>query len=738
MKDRPPSQDASRPIEERVADLRERMTTREKVGQLVGTYVGTMWTHKDPADVADEIREYGVGSAVPFGVSAADTADPVEAAELANELQAVAIEETRLGIPLLIPVDATHGHAYVVESTVLPHGLGMGATRRPDLARAGASVTATECRATGASIAYSPTADVGDDQRWGRAFETFGETPALAGAFARAKVEGLQGERQQGDALDDGVAACVKHFPAYGQPAGGEDAAPVDVSETTLRERFLPPFEAVVDADPAVMMPCYNAVGVDPAHASEWMLEDLLRGELDFDGAIASDWGAIRMLAEDHNVARDHREATYLARRAGVDMASVGGTTHAESLLDLLVAGELSERRLDHQVERVLALKFDLGLFEDPYVDVERVRERLFTDEHRATALDAARDSMTLLDDDGLLPLDASDDVLVTGPNADSLVGQCGGWTWPDEDGLAGTTVREGLDAALDGDLVYEPGADYTEEHDLDAVEAAAEEADAAVAVVGEGWYIHEFGGDGMGDGEGWPRRDDLSLPAAQRRLLDTLYETDTPTAVVLVSGRPLALTGAAENADAVLMAYYPGSTGGTAIAETLLGEVNPGGALPVSIPRSASRIPECIEDRPHPTPIGDDAHLDSYDPLYPFGHGLSYTDFEVGPPDAPAMVRPGERVTVEVPVANVGDRAGERVVDVFVRDRVSSVVTRRREHVGFDRVAVDPGETEQATVAFEASALAVQDGRERRIEPGELEVIVGEKRTTIELESDY
>ncbi|AWB28696.1 glycosyl hydrolase [Halococcoides cellulosivorans] len=719
------------------------MTTREKVGQLVGTYVGTMWTHKGPDDVADEIREYGVGSAVPFGVSAADTADPLAAAELANELQEVAIEETRLGIPLVIPVDATHGHAYVLESTVLPHGLGMGATRRPALARAGASVTASECRATGASVAYSPTADIAADQRWGRAFETFGETATLAGAFARAKVEGLQGGRVDEDdshqeGLTKGVAACVKHFPAYGQPVGGEDAAPVDVSETTLRERFLPPFEDVMAAAPAVMMPCYNAVGVEPAHSSTWMLEDLLRGELGFDGAVFSDWGAIRMLDEDHHVARDHREATYLARQAGVDSASVDGPTHAESLLDLLEAGELSEQRLDRQVERILALKFELGLFEDPYVEADRVRDQLFTDEHRATALEAARDSMTLLDNDGVLPLDASDDVLVTGPNADSLVGQCGGWTWPDEDGLAGTTVREGLDDALDGDLVYEPGADYTAERDLEAVETAARDADAAVAVVGEGWYIHEFGGDGSGDAEAWPRRDDLSLPPAQRRLLDTLFETPTPTAVVLVSGRPLAVTEAAERADAVLMAYYPGSTGGTAVAETLLGDVNPGGALPVSVPRSASRVPERIEDRPHPTPIGSEHHLDSYDPLYPFGHGESYTDFEVGAPEAPATVRPGERVTVEVPVENVGDRAGERVVDVFVRDRVSSVVTPRHEHVGFDRVAVDPGETETATVEFAASELSVQDGRERRIEPGAFEVIVGEESATIELESDY
>ncbi|MFB6163172.1 MAG: beta-glucosidase [Halococcoides sp.] len=733
-----PEPDSSRPISERVADLRDQMMVREKVGQLAGTYVGTMWTHKGPEDVAREIREYDLGSAVPFGVSAADTTDPVAAAELANRLQQVAIEETRLGIPLLIPVDAVHGHAYVAGTTVLPHGLGMGATRRPDLARSGADVTASECRATGASIAYSPTADIAADQRWGRAFETFGETPALAGAFARAKVEGLQsaGPREESD-LAGGVAACVKHFPAYGQPTGGEDAAPVDVSETTLRRRFLPPFEDVIEADPAVMMPCYNAVGADPAHASEGLLGDLLRGELGFSGAVFSDWTAIRMLEEDHHVARDHREATSLARRAGVDVASVDGPDHVEALVDLIEAGELSEERIDRQVERVLELKFELGLFDDPYVDVDRVREQLFTDEHRATALEAARKSMTLLDNDGLLPLSANDDVLVTGPNADSLVGQCGGWSWPEESALAGTTVREGLNDAFDGAVGYEPGADHTDERDLDAVADAAADADAAVAVVGEGWYIHEFGGDGQ-DAEDWPRRDSISLPPAQRRLLETLYESDTPVAVVLVSGRPLALTGAAEHAEAVLMAYYPGSAGGTAIAETLVGDVNPGGALPVSIPRSASRAPERIEDCPHPTPIGAEHHLDSYDPLYAFGHGLSYTEFDVGAPDAPATVRPGDRVTVTVPVTNVGDRAGERAVDVFVRDRVSSVVTPRREHVGFDRVAVDPGETATATVEFPAAELAVQDGRERRIEPGEFEVIVGEESATIELESDY
>ena len=730
--DTPPYRDATAPTDQRVADLLDRMTLEEKAGQLVGTWEGQLTSEKTVEDIEREVREDGVGNVSPFGIGCSTIEDPEDAAAAANRLQEVAVEETRLGIPLSIPVDAIHGHAYVAGTTVFPHGLGMAATRNPALVERGARVTAREARATGATVTYGPTCDVARDPRWGRTFETFGESHTLCGELAAAAIAGYQHE--------DTLAATAKHFPAYSQPTRGEDTAPVDISPSTLRRVFLPPFEQAIEAGVETVMPCYNAVDGEPVHGSERFLREMLREELGFDGVVASDWVGVRHLYEDHHTARSMTDATRQTREATLDIASVDGPEHAQRVVDLVREGELSAELVDESVRRILSMKIRLGLFEEPYVDTERVTEQLRTNEHREAALTAAKQSLTLLDNDGTLPLDSESDVLVTGPNADSLRRQVGGWSVTDAD-PAGTTIRQEIEAHCEGEVAYEPGADIAEPRDIDAAAEAAADADAAVVVCGEGWYIHEFGGhpELTSDPDIFPARPELGLPEPQRDLLRAVQATGTPTILVLVSGRPLSTPWADEHCAATLMAYYPGSEGGQAVAETLFGEHTPSGTLPISVPRSTGHLPTHFDHRPHPHPVGEATHTPSYDPLYAFGHGLSYTNFVYGEVSLSAeSIGPAGTLSVSVPVENTGEYDGSHAVDVFVRDEVSSRVTPVREHVGTARVAVDVGETETATVDIDGEQLAVVTGDGREVEPGAFTVLVGEDASALDIEREF
>ncbi len=734
---------ADAPVPERVDALLGEMTVAEKVGQLVGTYVGDLNGEQGVEDAADAVRDHHVGTVTPFFLGG-PLDGPAASAEAVNRLQRAAVEDTRLGVPLLVPADAVHGHAYVDGGTVFPHNLGMAAARDPALVRRVARVTAREMRATGSVQNYNPTADVLRDPRWGRAYETYGESPRLCAALVRAEVEGYRhgGDGDRGER----VLSTPKHFPAYGGPERGEDTAPVDVSASTFHRVFRPPFEAAFDAGAESVMPCYNAIDGEPAHASPRYLTTLLREKLGFDGVAVSDWNGVRMLHEDHRVTADAEGSVRAAFRAGLDVTSVGGPASAEHLRALVEAGELSEARVDASVRRVLRAKFDLGLFSDPYVDPTAADGVLSDKDHRAAAREAARRTMTLLGNDPVdgspvLPFDPdTDEVFVCGPNADSVTNQVGGWSVPESEG---TTVLEGVEAVTgdDTEVTYEPGAGITDPGDVDAAREAAADADAAVVVLGENWYIHEFGpADITGDVGEFPTRTDIGLPDAQRDLLRAVIDAGTPTALVLVTGRLLAVPWAAEHAPAVLMAYYPGSEGGLAVAETLFGENDPSGTLPASIPRSAGHLPTRFDHLPNPTPIGADEHPSSYDPLYPFGHGLTYTDFEYGDVElSTTATGPGGVLEASVEVANVGGRPGVETVHAYVRDEVSSRVTPVRELAGFDRVDLDPGERGTARVEIPVEAFGVMspDGK-RTVEPGEFTVLMGEGEATFAVESSY
>ena len=717
-------------IERRVEELLEKMTLHEKAGQCCGTYVGKVGAVRQSLeDVLEEVEEYQLGFATPFGIAGSPHTDPREVAEVANRLQRHAIEESRLGIPLIVPVDATHGHAYVGGATVFPHNLGLAATWEPELARRVGRATAREVRATGAHQNYGPTFDVVRDPRWGRTFETFGESPRLVGEMAAAKVRGVHDE-------DPGVLTTAKHFPAYGDPERGEDAAPVDVSPRTLRRVFLPPFERAVEAGVDVVMPCYNAVNGVPAHGSERYLSGLLRGELGFEGFVSSDWGGVDQLHEDHQVT-DSREASIrLATRAGLDVASIGGARHARAIHEAVESGAVSRERLDKSVRRILTAKIRLGLFEDPYVDPDEAVATLGREDHRHLAYEVARKSVTLLENDGLLPLSGGEDLLVAGPNADAPLAQVGGWSVEDPDQVAGMTIREALETGPgSGTVTYEPGVG-TDEADVDAAVAAAEDADAAVVALGEGWYIHEFATNSPKSEPGaFPSRLDLSLPAEQQTLLERIHATGTPTILAVVSGRPLAVSWAAANVDAVLWSYYPGTEGGRALADVLFGAGEPGGRLPISVPRSTGHLPTLHDHLPHPHPAGAGQHPPAYDPLFAFGHGLSYTEFEyrnlrVSPEEVPI----DGTVEATVAVENVGERAGEEVVQFYLHARTDPQVRPVRELCGFERVRLEPGEERSVSVRLGTEEMgAVLENGQRVVSPGRFEVSCADRTIPFE-----
>ncbi|GAB3686612.1 glycoside hydrolase family 3 N-terminal domain-containing protein [Salinarchaeum chitinilyticum] len=739
-----PYADPGLETEARVEDLLDRMTLQEKVGQLVGMFVGSFidshrgstetWTLDD---IESAIEEYYIGSVTPFGTGVTEYNNVAVAGRIANRLQRKAVTETRLGIPLLVPVDAIHGHANMEGSTVFPQNLGMAATWDPELVEHAARITATEMAATGANQNYSPTADVAREPRWGRVYETYGESTSMVGEFVAAEVRGLQGS----DLSDStSVAATVKHFPASSAPVRGEDTSPVDISKATLRRVYLPPFERAIDEDVAGVMPMYNAIGNEPAHASEYYLTDMLRDELGFEGVSCSDWLGIWMLAERHRVATSHTDAVAQVTTAGLDIASIGGPEHATALLNLVEAGRIPESHIDETVRRILSLKFDLGLFEDPYVPSNASDETVGTRAHRQVALEAARKSLTLLQNqDDVLPLTDIDELFVTGPNADSLDALLGGWTVLGFDESEGETVRSGLENAVapSASVGYEPGIEDNSVQSPDTLQEQASSADAAVVVLGESWYVHEFGPlSETGSKSEFPKRNQLRLPDEQQRLVELIGETGTPTIVVTVTGRPLILTDIVDQVDGIIAAFFPGIEGGNAIADLLLGECAPVGRLPISFPRSMGDLPVRHDWLPHPSPIGNPAHPSSYDPLFEFGYGLSYTEFEYQSIDVAGGAVTGDSgVTARVSLTNIGDSSGTETVQLYGQHLESSMVTPVRELMDFTQIQLSPGES--GTVEFSLSpedfTVIGSDGS-ASLESGEYELYAGVRSQRLEI----
>jgi beta-glucosidase len=726
-----PYQDASKPVDQRVADLLGRMSLAEKIGQMGQINVevlqgvpDTPWDRGplNPALMKDVLETNKIGSILSGGGAWPPVGDDGKAwADEINAIQHFALDPTRnpLGIPIIYGADAVHGHNNLVDATMVPHQIGLGATFDPALAEQLGRATARAVRATGVVWDFAPVLDTQRDLRWGRSYEPFGEDPVLTGAMGAATIRGLQGRDL---ASPIAVAATAKHFVGYSAPDSGFDRTNATIDDNELSSIHLPSFQQGIDAGAATVMVNSGSVNGDPVHASHHLLTDVLRGQLHFKGVVISDWQDVENLITKYHVAPDMEHAVALAFNAGLDMSMIplDATGFTQAMNSAVKDGLLPQTRIDDAVSRILTLKFRLGLFEHPYVDADRANAGVENPADRALARRAAGESLVLLRNDGTLPLSHhARRILVTGPASDSPTNQLGGWSiaWqgafnlpPDIPIPAATTIREGVEQAAGhkAQVVWKQGApvadttnrispDGTTNPNLaqppdplndpanatvaaqraEAV-AAAEHADAIVVAVGESPYA-----EGQGD-DATP-----ALPLAQARLIDDLEATGRPVVVVVVAGRPLKMDHQLDEADASLMAFLPGSEGGAAVADALFGKVNPSGRLPVSWPRDSSTFPLAYNEPGRP-----------YDPRYPFGYGLSYTRFKLSDLRAPWHADAGRRITASVDVANVGRSWGASSVLAFL---VSGDGSRRL--VAFDRVAAGPHRSDTARLTFSAPA---------------------------------
>ena len=723
----PPYLDSRRSVPERVADLLGRMTLEEKIGQMCQYPSPASTRARQGAGAADPMKEIEPllvqGSIGSFLM--------VTAPQEANELQRLAAR-SRLRIPLILGLDSMHGAALVPGATVFPTQIGRAATFDPPLIRNAAVITARETRAVGVQWIFNPFLGVAREPRWGRTGETFGEDPHLVSVMGMAVVQGFQGTDL---ASTESVLACLTTFAAFAQPLGGRNLATIDVSDHTLFSVHHPPFEAGVRAGAGSVMAAYNDLNGVPCHASEALLTGLLRKAWGFPGFVVSDWGGVEFLHSLHRVAANQKDAVRQAVLAGVDM-HMAGPGFFEPLLELVREGAVPAGRVDEAAGRILEAKFRLGLFENALVDPRRAPATLARPDHVACALEVARKSMVLLRNEGaLLPLSRPQSrIVVSGPNADNNA-LLGDWTAPQPPDKF-TTVLEGIR--------HKAGPGTTVEHvecgrigeitpeSIRRVAEAARGASVAVLVVGEDEMPYDDGGKldkrraERTGGEGIDRLD-LALPGRQLDLVQVVHATGTPTIVVLINGRPPAIPWIAENVPAILEAWQPGMEGGTAVAEILFGDVVPSGRLPISFPRHVGQLPVYYNHYPS----AKRSYIDGpHEPVFSFGHGLSYTRFAYSDLVAPERVALGENVPVSVTLTNTGKRAGEEVVLLFVTDLVSSVTTPVRALRAFTRVALEPGASRTVSFLLTPDDLALVDGQLRRtVEPGRFAVSVGGER---------
>ncbi|WP_276256822.1 beta-glucosidase BglX [Halomontanus rarus] len=699
-------------IEHTVESLLEEMTIEEKVGQL-NQLNGSDQTGPavDDVDLETEIREGRVGSVL-----------NVDGFENRKRYQRLAVEQSRLGIPLLFGFDVVHGY-----ETIFPIPLGEAASWNREAAKRAASVAATETAAAGIHWTFAPPVDVTKDARWGRAMETSGEDPYLNAEFAAARVRGFQGDDL---ASTDTVLACAKHFAGYGGVQAGKEYNTVDISEATLRETHLPSFKAAVDAGVGTVMNAFTDMNRVPVGSSTKLVSDVLKDDWGFEGFVVSDWNSFRELIY-HGVAADEREAAELAIEAGSDMDMVGHI-YSEELVSLVENGAVSKATLDDAVGRILRTKLLLGLLDDPYTyfDDERRSSTILSDDHQQTAREVARESMVLLkNDDSLLPLSDVEDIAVVGSLADSETDVLGEWR-ARGDPVHAVTVLDGIEETVDvgTTVTYAPGYERsgkTSDSLRDDAVDVVTDADVAVVTVGETWDL---------SGE-CSSRTSIDLPGDQREVLEALVETGTPVVAVLMNGRPLAVPWMDEQVSTILETWFLGTQAGHAIADVLFGAYNPSGKLPISFPRTVGQVPIHYNHLPtgrpekHSEPGWSTSYIDSpNEPLYAFGHGLSYTSFEYSDLTLGATsIGADEALPVSVTVENAGDVAGEEVVQLYTRDLVGSRSRPVKELKRFEKIRLEPGE--ERTVEFELetddlSFWTIDD--EFATEPGEFELMVG------------
>ncbi|MBX5477516.1 MAG: glycoside hydrolase family 3 C-terminal domain-containing protein [Pyrinomonas methylaliphatogenes] len=723
---------------QRVEELLKRMTLREKIGQMTQLEIGMVTTGRDqdlridPAKLEKAIVEYGVGSIL----NVRDQALPIEKwHEIIRQIQEVATKRTRLGIPVIYGIDSIHGANYVQGATLFPQEIGMAATWNPELMRRLAAVAARETRAAGIPWSFSPVLDIGRQPLWPRFYETFGEDPYLAKVMGAAYVRGMEGDDISSP---QHVAACMKHYVGYSFPLSGRDRTPAWIPEHYLREYFLPSFAAAVQAGAHTVMINSAEVNGIPGHINRHLLTDVLRGELGFQGFVVSDWEDIKKLVSQWRVAANEKEATRMAVMAGIDMSMVPSDySFSDLLLQLVQEGAVPESRIDEAVRRILRVKFDLGLFDNPFPDPS-LRNQLGSREAQQLSLQAARESITLLKNEkDLLPLSKSAKVLVTGPTADSLIPLNNGWTYVwqgSEESLYPKdklTIRQAIEAKVGrSNVVYVPGTkivrasggpsnatptDIDVEVDIAAAARAARDVDAVILCLGEGSYAETPG-----------NITDLTLGEPQLRLAEALAATGKPIVLVLVEGRPRVISRIADKMQAIVMAYNPSNEGGQAIADVLFGDFNPCGKLPFTYP-SAPNALVTYDRKAFETEATSFGNV-PFKPQFEFGHGLSYTTFSYSDLRlSRARLRGDEELEVSVTVTNSGKRAGQEVVQLYVRDLVASLTPPGKRLKRFAKIHLEPGQSKTLTFRLRRDDLAFigLDGKPV-VEPGDFEVMVG------------
>lgn len=721
-------------VEARVDSLLQRMTLEEKVGQMTQVTLGVITDGQtegsegspprpilDPEALQEALVEHHVGSIL----NVTDNAlTPSQWHTLLDSIQSVATEETRLGIPILYGIDSVHGANYVAGSTIFPQNLGLAATFEPALARRVAEITARETRAAHLPWNFAPVMDLGREPQWPRYYETFGEDPYVARKMGAAAVRGLQGTDVSSGSS---VASTLKHFVGYSGPTSGLDRTTAEISDRLLQSHYLPPFREGIDAGAKTVMVNSGDVNRVPVHASRRLLSDVLRGELEFDGVVVTDWRDVLKLHDVHQTAENTKEAARQALEAGIDMCMVPyDYSFYEDVLTLVEEGTISEARINTSVRRILRLKAEVGVLHDaaPPTDTGRIN----TPADRQTNLNAARKSLTLLkNDDNILPLRDTADVVLTGPAATSVPALTGGWTYTWQgNGAARISPHSQtlLDALTERDesVSHVEGASFDSLTTGAAAVEAAREADVVVLAIGEDAYSEK-----PGDIR------DLQLPDAQVQLAEAVAETGTPIVAVLVEGRPRIMPSVFEQVDAALLAYQPGIQGARALVDVLYGAVSPSGRLPFSYPRDPNVV--VPYDAPVTSRLGAGQEETVYEPQFPFGHGLSYTSFEYGALRLSSdTLRAGGSVTVTVDVTNTGERSGRHSVLLFAADEHASVVPRERQLTGMHQVRLEPGVT--TTVQFELapSALSVvgQTG-ETVTEAGTFHLAIGNREAELE-----
>ncbi|MGC8612402.1 MAG: glycoside hydrolase family 3 N-terminal domain-containing protein [Athalassotoga sp.] len=749
-------------VNEKIEELLSKMSLDEKIAQL-----GSVWVY-ELFDESGELSEKkmedllsnGIGQITRVGGSSG--LPPDKSVKISNQIQKFLVEKTRLGIPAIVHEECLNGYM-AKGATIFPQMIGIASSWNPQIVHEMANAIRQQMRAVGAHEGLAPLLDVSRDPRWGRIEETFGEDVYLVSVFADNYIKALQKN------MKNGVMATAKHFVAYAMSEGGLNCAPVHLGERELREVFLRTFEiAVKDARVGSIMNAYNEIDGVPCAASKYLLTDILRKEWKFDGIVVSDYSAIDMIENYHRIARDKIEAAFMALNAGIDVELPTRKYYADTLREGVESGRIPESLINRSVKRVLNSKLKLGLFEKPFVNEKNVFAFFDTDANRAIALNAARESIVLLKNDGILPLRNLHSIAVVGPNAANGRNMLSDYSYPSHIEafvnnevpdviptsryLKSTEGNVKIVSILDGirekanekiDVKYARGCDNLDPSKDGFEEAVriARESDLVIAVVGDrsGLSLSATTGESRD-------RSTLDLPGVQEELVEELYKTGKPLVVVLVNGRPFSIKWIADHANAILEAWLPGEEGGHAVADVLFGDYNPSGKLPVSFPRTVGQVPVYYSHKP--TGGRSNWHGDyveeSTKPLFPFGFGLSYTKFEYSDLKIdPLIVNFEKSVNVSFKIKNTGKIAGDEVVQLYVNDKVASITRPVKELKGFAKVHLEAGEEKSVTFELPVDLLAFYDSKMNLVvEAGEFEIMVGSSsedtrlRGSVELKS--